>query len=161
MSQKWAFKETDTLAEHVNTELRHQIHNRKLLFYLSHDNVNIQFCIYEQWVDQQSHFDSGMVTTIYLMPDSEEKPLNNQGLQEQRKIGQMNPVTAKDVVGMTMPAAKHVTLWMRHWILQFLLDSPDFDLKNYNGQSNAWLKPPLPVCELHWGQGVNSPVGPC
>ena len=152
MSQKWAFKGIDALAERANTELRHQIHNRKLLFYLSHDNVNIQFRVYEQRVDRQSRFDSGTATTIYLVPDSEEKPLDNRGLQEQRKIGRMNPVTAKDVVEMTMPAAKRVALRMRHWILQFLLDSPDFDLENYNGQSNARLKPPPPVCELPAGR---------
>ena len=73
------------------------------------------------------------MTTIYLVPDSEEKPLDNRGLQEQRKIGRMNPVTAKDVVEMTMLAAKRVALRMQHWILRFLLDSPDFDFENYNG----------------------------
>lgn len=65
MSQKWAFKGIDTLATHANLELRRQIHHCKLLFNLSHDNINMQFRVYEQRINRQSHFDSGTASTIY------------------------------------------------------------------------------------------------
>ncbi|KAF9642100.1 hypothetical protein BDM02DRAFT_3069948, partial [Thelephora ganbajun] len=39
MSQKWAFQGIDTPAKHANTELRRQIHELKLLFLFSHDNI--------------------------------------------------------------------------------------------------------------------------
>lgn len=152
MSQKWAYKGIDTLAKRVNVELRHQIHDRNLLFYFSHDNVNIQFRVYEQRIDRQSHFDSGTATTIYLVPDSDGKRLDNPRLQEQRKIGRTNPITAKDIIKGPMSTAKRVVSRMRHWILQFLLDSPDFDLEKYDGRSDARLKPPPPVHELPTGR---------
>lgn len=152
MSQKWAFNGIDTLAKHANMELQQQIHDHKLLFYFSHDNVNIQFRVYEQRVDRQSHFDSGTASTIYLVPGSEGQQLNNRALQEQRKIGRTNPITAKDIVKATIPAAARVMSRMRYWILQFLLDSPDFDLEKYDNRNDARLKPPPPVHELPTGR---------
>ena len=152
MSQKWAFRGIDTLAERANVELRRQIHECKLLFYFSHDNLNIQFRVYEQRIGRQSHFDSGTATTIYLVPGSDGRQLDNRGLQEGRKVGRMNPITANDIVKITMPAATRVALRMRHWILRFLLDSQDFDLEKYDDKSDTQLKPPPPVCELPIGR---------
>ena len=152
LSQKWAFKGIDTLAERANAELRRQIHTQKLLFYFSHDNVNIQFRVYDQRINRQNHFDSGTASTIYLVPGSEGKQLDNRGLQEQRKIGRLNPITAKDIIKTTVPTATRVALRMRHWILQFLLDSPDFDLEKYGYRDDAQLKAPPPVRELPTGR---------
>lgn len=151
MSQKWAFAGINTLMECVNTELRHQIHTQKLLFYFSHDNVNIQLRIYDQRINQQSHFDSGTVSTIYLVPGLEGRQLNNCRLQEQRRIGRSNPITAKDIIKMITPATMCVMSRMRHWILQFLLDSPDFNLDKYDDWDDTRLKPPPPMHKLPTG----------
>ena len=35
---------------------------------------------------------------IYLVPGSEGQKLDNRGLQEQRKVGRTNSITAKDIV---------------------------------------------------------------
>lgn len=67
MSQKWAFQGINMLAEHANAELRRQIHELKLLFLFSHDNINRQFWVFEQRVDRQTTFDSGTASTIYLV----------------------------------------------------------------------------------------------
>ena len=67
MSQKWAFQGINTLAEHANAELRRQIHELKLFFLFSHDNINRQFWVFEQRVDRQTTFDSGTASTIYLV----------------------------------------------------------------------------------------------
>ncbi|KAF9642856.1 hypothetical protein BDM02DRAFT_3192589 [Thelephora ganbajun] len=63
MSQKWAFQGINMLTKHVNTELRCQIHELKLLFLFSHNNIN--------------------PSTIYLIPGSENVQLDNRTLQEQ------------------------------------------------------------------------------
>jgi hypothetical protein len=81
MSQKWAFNGIDTLAKRVKMELRHQIYDLRLQFYFSQDNINIQFRVYEQRFDRQSHFDSGTASTIYLIPGSEGQRLDSHALQ--------------------------------------------------------------------------------
>ena len=63
-------------------------------------------------------------------------------------MGRTNPITAKDIIKATIPVATRVMSRMRHWILQFLLDSPDFDLEKYGDRDDVQLKPPPPVCEL-------------
>lgn len=152
MSQKWAFNGIDTLAKCANTELQQQIHRHKLLFNLSHDNINIQFRVYEQRIDRHSHFDSGTASTIYLVPGSEGQRLGNRALQEQQKIGRTNPISGRDVIQIMTPVGSRVASRMRHWVLQFLLDSPDFDFEKYGGRDDQQLKPPLPVCELPAGR---------
>ena len=152
MSQKWAFQGINTLAEHANQELRRQIHELKLLFLFSHDNINHQFRVFEQRVDRQTTFDSGTASTIYLIPGSENMRLDNRALQEQRKIGRANPITAQDIIKLSMPGAARVATQMKYRILCFLLDSPEFNIKTYKHHGNTALNPPPPVHELPCGR---------
>ncbi|KAF9787416.1 hypothetical protein BJ322DRAFT_1107483 [Thelephora terrestris] len=152
MSQKWAFQGIDTLAEHANKELRRQIHDLKLLFLFSHDNINRQFRVFEQRVDRQTTFDSGTASTIYLIPGTENMRLDNRALQEQRKIGRANPITARDVVKLSMLGAERVTRQMEYKVLCFLLNSPDFDVDTYKHRGEVVLDPPPPVQELPCGR---------
>lgn len=152
MSQKWAFDGIDTLAKHANAELKRQIHEQKLLFFFSHDNINRQFRVFEQRIDQQTTFESGTASTIYLVPGSENKVLDNRGLQEQRKIGRANPITARDIIKLSMPGAERVAAQMKHRVLRFLLDSPEFDVESYRHRDNTVLGPPPPVRELPCGR---------
>jgi len=152
MSQKWAFEGIDTLAKHANEELRHQVHELKLLFFFSHDNINRQFRVFEQRIDRQTTFDSGTASTIYLVPGSENMQLNNRALQEQRKIGRLNPITTRDIIKLSMPGATRVAAQMKHVVLRFLLDSPEFDVESYEHRDDEAFRPPPPVQELPCGR---------
>lgn len=152
MSQKWAFHGIDTIARHANEELRRQIHELKLLFFFSHDNINRQFRVFEQRIDRQTTFDSGTASTIYLVPGSENIQLDNRALQEQRKIGRANPITARDIVKLSMVGTTRVAAQLKHRVLRFLLDSPEFDIESYEYRNDAALAPPPPVRELPCGR---------
>ncbi|KAF9641852.1 hypothetical protein BDM02DRAFT_3194419 [Thelephora ganbajun] len=152
MSQKWAFQGIDTLAKHANTELRCQIHELKLLFLFSHDNINCQFRAFEQQIDRQTTFDSDTASTIYLIPRSENVRSDNHALQEQQKVGRANPITPRDVIKLSMPGATRVAAQMKHRILHFLLDSPKFNVESYKHCDDAALRPPPSVRELPCGR---------
>src|SRR6266487_915784 len=57
MSQKWVYDGIETLSSQIQLELLKDI--EKFPWFGTHDNVNIPFKIFQQRLNNQSHFDSG------------------------------------------------------------------------------------------------------
>ena len=56
-NQKWSYNSIQTLSERARKGMAEDI--SKYPWFGMHDIVNIAFKVYEKWLDNQSHFDSG------------------------------------------------------------------------------------------------------
>jgi len=66
----------------------------------SHDNINISFCVYEKWLTNPSHFDSGTTATIIVIKDLTCKFLNPFMAQEQLITGSRNPILGLTILDL-------------------------------------------------------------
>jgi hypothetical protein len=150
MSQKWAYSVIEGLSEKVQSSLLKDIKNYP--WFGTHDNVNIPFHVYEQWIDNQSRFDSGTAATIFVIKDPDTAFLDSQSFQLQRALGAKNPIALKDIFSLEKAAAPHIATCATHHILSFLTSSPAFSFKTYPYNDDPIFAPPPHVFQL--------PIGP-
>jgi hypothetical protein len=67
MSQKWAYCAIKAISEQIHITLLDNILHYP--WFGCHDNINLPFKVYEQWISNQSHFDSGTAATILVIKD--------------------------------------------------------------------------------------------
>ena len=65
MSQKWVYGGIDALAQQQHVLLLEDI--KRYLWFGVHDNINILFRAFQQWIGNQNHFDSGTAVTILVL----------------------------------------------------------------------------------------------
>ena len=148
-SQKWAFAGIEHIMQSAQQKYTLDVHRR--LFIVSHDNVNIPFRVYEPSINRQSHFDSGTAATLYTFPQTEGQTLDAAAFQERRKSGRDQPIDGGEILTINSKANPRIKPRFVHWILQFLLEAPEFNINTYKHRDSELLKPPPAVYQLPWG----------
>ncbi|KAK7035429.1 hypothetical protein VNI00_011960 [Paramarasmius palmivorus] len=110
---------------------------------LTYDNVEIMKKVYSQRIANLKQFNSRTVCTVYVRPSA--VPLSataNRNLQEKQSEGIKSPLTSLDVFELAQRAQPLIKDRAVHVILQYLLDSPNFDIKKYRHKGSPLLQPP-------------------
>ncbi|KAJ8481719.1 hypothetical protein ONZ51_g5810 [Trametes cubensis] len=150
MSHSWSVRAFAGISAHAMEDLEKVI--RFLAWWLTYDNVNFAFRVFEQRLQNQSHFDSGTSGSVFVKPNAPQPPpISSAALQEQRRMGRINPITLADIVELDAAAAPRIHRRIIHIVLQSLLDAPEFDLSTYAHRSHPALTPPAPVKPLPHG----------
>ena len=109
---------------------------KKFPWFGSHDNLNLPFKVYDQRINNQSHFDSGTAATLFIIKDPHAIRPSMQELQEQRALGARNPITLVDILKLEMDASyRHRSRAISH-VLTILKDTPAFDFQSYEGKDH-------------------------
>jgi hypothetical protein len=146
MSQKWAYRGIEQLSGQVRSSLLDEI--EKYPWFGTHDNINIAFKVYEQRLNNQSHFDSGTAATIFIIKDPAAISPNNLAFQQKRAIGAKDLITWEDILELEATAGLRIRRRAIHQVLSFLFNAPAFDFKSYSQRNHSLLKPPVPVHQL-------------
>jgi hypothetical protein len=150
MSQKWAYSGIETLSDRVRLTLLDDL--QKYPWFGAHDNLNMPFRVYEQRLDNQSHFDSGTAATVFIIKDPAAVCPDNAAIQAQIALGAKNPITLMDIIQLEWDAAPRIHTQAIFHVLNILTGAAAFDFETYEHRDDALLSPPPPVCQL--------PVGP-
>ncbi|CDO69445.1 hypothetical protein BN946_scf184817.g5 [Trametes cinnabarina] len=150
MSHSWSVKAHAGISTDAMGEVQKIIH--RLTWWLTYDNVNFGFQVFEQRLANQSHFDSGTSGSVFIKPNTPPTPpLSSAALQEQRRLGRQNPLTVTDIIKLEVAAAPRIQSHLIHIVLRMLLDCPEFDLATYEHRSHTALVPLPPVNRLPLG----------
>ncbi|KAH7925761.1 hypothetical protein BV22DRAFT_1160019 [Leucogyrophana mollusca] len=150
MSQKWSVRAFSKMSANEMDKLCEMV--RLLPFVISHDNVNIPFRVFTQRVNNQSHFDPRTAATVFFQPHAPpEPPLCNRTLQEYCREGKKTPLSIIEIYNLSQAAAPHQYLRDVHHILQYLVDSPEFEFSTYSQQNHVTFSSPEPVQKLPTG----------
>ena len=151
MSQKWSYAAIKDLSERVRRSLHENI--QKYPWYGTHDNINLPFRVYEQRLDNQSHFDSGTAATILVLKDPAVIRPDAQAFRQH--IAATNTrITFKDILKLDQKAGPNISARLTSHVLSFLTGAPAFDFKNYSKNDHAVFQHPfssdvLPVGPQH------------
>lgn len=149
MSQKWSYDGIATLSEKAHRALINDV--AKHPWFGIHDNVNIAFKVYEQRLNNQSHFDSGTAGTIVVIKDPTCIAPDYTASREKFLEGVNNPVTFGDIIQLDLKASGRLKAQAVHLILKFLVDAPEFDFSNYEHSDNAIFSRPTLTFQLETG----------
>ncbi|OBZ71473.1 hypothetical protein A0H81_08665 [Grifola frondosa] len=103
MSQKWTYRGLEALSQNAHDSLLRDMDLHP--YFLSHDNLNMKFRVFEQRSDHQSHFDSGTAGTVFIIKNPSAVRPSNPAFQARRAIGSKNPLNAMDILKLEMQAA--------------------------------------------------------
>lgn len=122
-------------------------------WFISHDNFNTPFRVFSQRTNNQGEFANGTAATVYVKPNEPKlhKGLS-QVLKETRLEGQKHTLTEQEIFNLAKNSFPVVEHHMVYQVLQFLLESPEFNLQTYHGKDSKLFDPVPPVDQL--------PVGP-
>ena len=149
MSQKWSYNGIQTLSEKARKAMTEDM--SKYPWFGMHDNVNIAFKIYEQRLNNQSHFDSGTAGTIIIIKDPACIAPNYADSRIKFTEGVSNPITFKDIIELESKASERLKAFAVHLILKFLTDAPEFEFDNYKYNDSAVFSRPKSACQLQTG----------
>ncbi|KAJ3553997.1 hypothetical protein NM688_g3332 [Phlebia brevispora] len=152
MSQKTAYRNITAIAEASEKRLHEYISNEHA-FFLSYDNLNMGFRIYEQRLAKHSHFDSGTAATVYTIADPTVKLPSNLALQAQISQGSKNPITFEEIRALEARAAPRLREQAIYIVLRHLIDAPAFHFSTYEFKSNPVFFTPAPILQLPTGPG--------
>ena len=151
MSQQWSARALKTISENEMKTVQDWVHQYP--FVVTHDNVNIPFRVFAQRIDNQSHFDSGTASTLFFQPNAPpEPPLCNRTLQEFRFEGRKTPLSALkiyDLASVAAPAQHDRDVFL---MLQYLMDSTEFNFATYSNRDHPIFCRPEPVHQLPVGK---------
>jgi hypothetical protein len=151
MSQKWAYAAIRDLSDSVRRTLHENI--QKYPWYGTHDNLNLPFRVYEQRLNNQSHFDSGTAATIIVLKDPAAiRP--DAHAYRQHKTAVNTRISFKDILKLDQKAGAKISARLVSHVLSFLTGAPAFDFKNYSKNDHAVFQHPfspdlLPVGPQH------------
>jgi len=150
MSHKWTCDAVARISNNCMDEVRSKIRVDPWL--ISYDNVNIPLRVYSQRVDKNSDFGSGTAATVYIKRDATHLSENaNRNLREKRAEGMKTPLTALDIADLAAAHYPRVEKQAEYYVLRFLLDSSDFNLKTYDDRKSTYFEAPKPVDALLCG----------
>ncbi|KAH7921009.1 hypothetical protein BV22DRAFT_1132613 [Leucogyrophana mollusca] len=150
MSHKWSVRSVATISSNEMARVRDQV--QRLPFVISHDNLNIPFRVFSQRLDNQSHFDCGTAATVFFQPNAPtEVPLDNRAFQEYQAEGRKVPISITQIYDLEQAAAPHHHARDIYRVLQYLLQSPNFDFSAYSDPNHPAFTPPPPVKKLPSG----------
>ena len=151
MSHQWSARALKTISENEMKTVQNWVHQYP--FVVTNDNLNIQFCVFGQCIDNQSHFDSGTASTLFFQPDAPpEPPLSNRTLQEFHSKGRKTPLSMLkiyDLASIAAPAQHDRDVFL---MLQYLMDSTEFDFATCTNRDHPIFSSPEPVHQLPVGK---------
>lgn len=151
MSHKW----TGNAVERISIESMNEMVAlmEEFPWLISHDNVQIPFRVFAQRLDNQGEFGDGTAATVYIKRNASVLPESvNPALKQKRAEGLLNPLTEMDVFDLANESWPRIEACMKYEALQFLLNTPEFDLKTYQGKDSDLFRPPQPTRQLPSGK---------
>jgi hypothetical protein len=128
MCQKWVYTGIDTLAEQQQVLLLEDI--KKYPWFSIHDNINVPFRAFQQWIENQNHFDSGTTATILVL----KTPLAHWPDRElqmcQKALGVEDLISGNDIFMFDRDARPQIDPHTISMVLRFLVELPDFDFSD-------------------------------
>lgn len=149
MSHTWAYRGVESLARTSRISLLKDI--KTFQFRASHDNLNMKHITYEQRVNNPNRFDSGTAATIYVIEDPKAIVPDSRAYHERWAVHCKTPISYKDILVLEKAAEPRLRNQHIFMILKVLLDSPAFDINNYEHKDNTLLSPLSPVSQLPTG----------
>lgn len=149
MSQRWTYDGTKTLACTAQQSLREDI--EEYPWFGSHDNLNRRQRAYQQRLDNQNHFESGVAGTIYIIKDPDVVRPSLSAYNAQRQRGSENPISYADIIQLELDAAPRQEEQALYRILNFVASSEPFDFDSYEHKSSSIFCRPPPVFQLPCG----------
>jgi len=147
MSQKWLYDGIEALLTCAREDMAHDV--KTYPWFGSHDNVNIPFRVYQQRLDNQSHFDSGTAGTIVVITDPACTPPRFTDLKPSLVKGGKNLITFQDILDIDQASCQCLDVLATHIILGFLLDTPEFQFDKYKHKASPVFTHPSPTLQLH------------
>ncbi|KAH9965469.1 hypothetical protein BC827DRAFT_1153743 [Russula dissimulans] len=146
MSQKWSYDGIEALSVHAHCNMTQDI--AQYPWFGIHDNVNIPFRIYQQRLDNQSHFDSGTAGTIVIITDPSCTPPCFMDLKLSLMEGYKNPITLFDILELEQASSHRFKALATHIVLSVLIDAPDFGFDKYKHKASSVFTRPRSGYEL-------------
>ncbi|KAJ7715954.1 hypothetical protein DFH07DRAFT_785521 [Mycena maculata] len=151
MSNKWMGNAVDRISAEGMAVMK-QLMN-KFPWIMSYDNALIPFRVFSQRIDKKSSQGSGTAGTVYIKCSAKLLPIGiNHMVQEFRREGMKNPLTAKDIFKISRLADSRRTPHIIFLILSYLFDSPEFDFSTYSGKDDPLLQKPAWIRQLPCGK---------
>ncbi|KAF8177824.1 hypothetical protein K438DRAFT_1605927 [Mycena galopus ATCC 62051] len=132
MSNKWTGDAVGRISDDSMTTMKRLMDLFPWL--LSYDNALIAFRVFAQRVDKKTLHGNSTAATVYI------------------KRRMANPLDAFDIFEISEVADEHCFPHTIYLILQYLLNSPEFDLPTYNGRNHSLLQRPAPIHQLPIGK---------
>jgi hypothetical protein len=152
MSQKWSYNAIQTLSGRAHKAMAED--TTKHPWFGIHDNVNIAFKVYEQRLNNQSHFDSGTAGTIVVIKDPACIIPDYTASRVAFVEGVNNPVTFRDIIQLESKASGRLKASAVHLVLKFLIDAPEFEFNEYKYSDNAIFSRPASTFQLATGRAT-------
>ncbi|KAJ7800017.1 hypothetical protein B0H13DRAFT_2390668 [Mycena leptocephala] len=151
MSNKWTGNAVDRISAEGMEAMK--LLMDRFPWIMSYDNALIAFRVFSQRIDKKSSQGSGTAGTVYIKRSAKPLPKEiNRMLQEFRREGMKNPLTAKDIFRISRLADGRRTPHVIFLILDYLSGSPEFDFSTYSGKDHALLQKPAPIRQLPCGK---------
>ncbi|KLO04433.1 hypothetical protein SCHPADRAFT_947696 [Schizopora paradoxa] len=151
MSSTWAAENIKAIGRESMEAVAKYVEN--IFFILMHDNVNINHIAYSQRLKNQTHFDSGAAgTVVFKMDTTKPSPTAVEEICKTREEGLENPLSFEDIAALEMEGAEALVPHMDYQILEFLIESPEFDLETYLQKDDPIFSPPPAIQQLPFGE---------
>ncbi|KAJ7917324.1 hypothetical protein B0H13DRAFT_1608482 [Mycena leptocephala] len=151
MSNKWTGDAVERISDESMATMRQLMDHFPWL--MSYDNALVAFRVFSQRVDKKTLHGNGTAGTVYIKRSAKPLPAEiNRMLQEFRREGMRNPLTGADIFKISLLADKRRLPHIIFLILQYLLDSPDFDFGTYSAKDHPLLQKPAAIRQLPFGK---------
>jgi hypothetical protein len=146
MSYSWTFNAIDKVVEAERQSVKHEAFPQATNggVALVYDNFNLEAKSFEQCLLNQKVVKSGTVLSICILPAEARILQNRDSLSEGHRHGTTQQFSVHDLIDPTPHHA--VTQFVKHHILQYLLDSPKF--ADYKFCDLPILQCPKPIQQL-------------
>ena len=146
MSQKWLYRGIEALSACAQLDMAEDVARNP--WFGIHDNVNIPFRVYQQHLDNQSHFDSGTAGTVVIINDPACIPPRLPDLRLSLLEGSKNPITYCDILHFDRDSSQCLNHLAIHMVLKFLIDAPEFKFNTYNHKDSLIFAQPRSTNQL-------------
>ncbi|KXN83941.1 hypothetical protein AN958_00792 [Leucoagaricus sp. SymC.cos] len=138
MSHKWVANSVKRISESCMAEVKQKLRSHPWM--ISYDNINIPLRVFSQRLNNPGELGSGTAATVYIKPNLPQPSTEAiQYLRMTRAQGLQNPLTDLDLIDILHKSYPRIRATMVHQVLQFLIHSPEFDLKSYSSRSSPVL----------------------
>ncbi len=148
MSQKWSYRGIEMLSLHAWQDMARD--TTKYPWFGMHNNVNIQFCIYQQCLDNQSHFDSSTAGTVIIINDPACTLPHFTDLKLGLVEGSKSPILYHDILQLDRnhETSQCLDTLAIHTVLKILIDAPEFRFDTYRQKDSPVFACPVSSKQL-------------
>ncbi|KAI0695834.1 hypothetical protein BC835DRAFT_1345302 [Cytidiella melzeri] len=150
MSHSWVYHLVDKLSDDAKRQQREDVAIYPI--FLSQDNLNLGFHVYEQRTTNQHHFESGTAATLFVIPDLNVVWPERKAYQQHRIANVDKFITAVGIQKLELAAAPRLRLHAIHHVLKFLTGTVAFDFDSYEHKHSPIFTHPAPTHQLPIGK---------